>query len=231
MQNWTEVAAFCGMPYLIRDFDHLKKVVDGEVGEKIADRMIKEIGLRPIAYFARGPRHLTTNRPIISPDDLDGIILRVPPVPISVMTWEALGAKPTPMTFSEVFTALQQGTVEAQENPFALIYSAGFYEVQEYVNLTGHVIGWVYVVLGEKKFQSLSQKHQGIILKAGRAMQDYYEGLFLQREELLRSKLEERGMQMVKSDVMAFQKKAGDAVSKNLSGAILPLYQEIISIE
>ena len=230
MQNWTEITAFCGMPYLIRDFDHLKQVVNGPVGEKIATKMKEEIGLRPLAYFARGPRHLTANRPIKTPEDLQGIILRVPSVPISVKTWEALGAKPTPMTFSEVFTALQQGTVEAQENPFALIQSAGFYEVQKYVNLTGHVIGWVYVVIGEEQFESLKPQHQQIILEAGIAMQEYHEKLFLEQEEKLRKSLEERGMEFVEVDVQAFQQKASQAVISNIPDRLIPLYKQIISM-
>ncbi len=230
MQNWIDEAAFCGMPYLIRDLDHLKQVVKGPVGDRIAQNMIEKIGLRPLAYFARGPRHLTSNRPIKHPDDLNGMILRVPPVNISVKTWEALGAKPTPMTFSEVFTALQQGTVQGQENPFALIYSAGFYEVQDYVNLTGHVIGWVYVVLGEKQFQSLSKKHQQIILQAAAEMQDYHEREFLKQEENLRKLLEDKGMEMVEVDLRAFQERASNAVIQNIAESVKPMYYEIINM-
>lgn len=228
MQNWAEITAFSGMPYLIRDLDHLKEVVEGPIGDKIADEMVENIGLRPLAYFARGPRHLTSNRPIRTPADLQGIILRVPSVPISVKTWEALGAKPTPMTFSEVFTALQQGTVEAQENPFALIHSAGFYEVQKYVNLTSHVIGWVYVVIGEEQFQALSPQNRQIILAAGKAMQAYHEKLFVDQEERLRKSLQEQGMEFVEVDVEAFQKKASQSVMANIPERLKPLYEEII---
>ena len=72
-----------------------------------------------------------------------------------------MGAKPTPMAFSEVFTSLQQGTIEAQENPFAMIQAAGFAEVQDYINLTGHVMSWVYPVVGEKQFQALPEDPAG----------------------------------------------------------------------
>lgn len=227
MQVWADITSFCGMPYLLRDFDHLKDVVGGPAGKRIADEMIAKIHLRPLAYFARGARHLTSNRPIRSPDDLKGMILRVPTVPISVKTWEALGAKPTPMTFSEVFTALQQGTVEGQENPFALIYSAGFAEVQRYVNLTGHVIGWVYVVIGEERFRSLSPDDQQLVLRAGKAMQDYHEKIFFRQERLLRERLEAQGMQFIETDVNAFRLRAREAVMKNLSPSLRAFYQEI----
>ena len=230
MQNWAQITAFSGMPYLIRDFDHLNEVVTGPIGDKIAAAMISKMGLRPLAYFARGPRHLTSNRPIRTPDDLQGIILRVPSVPVSVKTWEALGAKPTPMTFSEVFTALQQGTVEAQENPFALIHTAGFYEVQKYVNLTGHVIGWVYVMIGEEQFQELKPEHQEVILQAGEAMQEYHEKLFLEQEESLRKSLKEKGMEFIEVDMEAFQKKAAAAVLENIAEPLKPMYKEIINM-
>ena len=231
MQNWAHITAFCAIPYLIRNSEHLKKVVEGEVGDAIAAQMIQKIGLRPIAYFERGARNLTSNRPIREPKDLKGIILRVPNVPIFVKTWQALGAKPTPMTFSEVFTALQQGTVEAQENPFALINSAGFYEVQKYVDLTQHVIGWVYVVIGEKKFESLPEQYQVDILEAGKEMQYYHQQLFQQEEQQLKQTLQNKGMTFIEVDKEAFQQKARSAVLESLSPALQEIYYKIESIQ
>lgn len=212
MQNWAKLTAFCAIPYLIRDSEHLKKVAGGEIGKLIEQNMIDEIGLRPIAYFERGARHLTSNRPIKTPEDLNGIILRVPNVPVFVKVWEALGAKPTPMTFSEVFTALQQGTVEAQENPYSFIYTSGFYEVQDYINLTRHVIGWVYVVIGEDKFQSLPKDIQDILIEAGQEMQDYHQSLFHEEEMELERILKEKGMTFVEADTDQFRKRSRKAV-------------------
>lgn len=227
MQNWAGITALLAVPYLIRDSEHLKQVVEGKTGQEIADEMIQKIGVRPVGYFERGPRHLTSNRPITAPEDLDGIILRVPNVPLFVQVWQALGAKPTPMTFSEVFTALQQGTVEAQENPFALIYSAGLYEVQEYLNLTRHVTSWIYVVIGEKQFQALPKDLQENVLAAGQLMQQYHEREFLKQEEYLRHQLEEKGMQFIQPDVEAFRKKAEAAVLEALPETYRPLYKKI----
>jgi tripartite ATP-independent transporter DctP family solute receptor len=227
MQNWAEITSFCGTPYLIKDFDHLDRVLASEVGEQMASEMIEKIGLRPLAYLTRGPRHLTTNRPIKSPDDLNGLIMRVPPVPLSVAVWEALGAKPTPMAFSEVFTSLQSGTVEAQENPFSLIQSAGFHEVQDYVNLTGHVIGWIYVVIGEKRFNKLSAEHQGIVTKAGQAMHEYHQREFFKQEEAIKKDLMAKGMEMVEVDGAAFQKIASEVVVAKLPEHLVPAYNKI----
>ncbi|MCK5700099.1 MAG: TRAP transporter substrate-binding protein [Cyclobacteriaceae bacterium] len=227
MQNWSKITVFCAVPYLIKNSDHLKKVVDGPVGQRISAEMIKNIGLRPIAYFERGARNLTSNRPISTPEDLKGIILRVPNVPIFVKTWTELGAKPTPMTLSEVFTALQQGTVEAQENPYALINSAGFYEVQKYVNLTEHVIGWVYVVIGEEKFQSLPVDLQEVIINAGKLTQEYHQKIFKAEEKYLREELERKGMIIQTVDKVAFQEKASRAVKESLPGELIEVYENI----
>lgn len=227
MQNWSKITAFCAVPYLIKNSRHLKKVVDGPIGQQISLEMIREIGLRPVAYFERGARNLTSNRPIVTPDDLNGIILRVPNVPLFVKTWTALGAKPTPMTFSEVFTALQQGTVEAQENPYALINSAGFYEVQKYVNLTEHVIGWVYVVIGENKFQSLPKELQEVIINAGKLTQEYHQEIFRAEEKHLLQELERKGMIIQTTDKAAFQEKASQVVKDNLPGELLNVYEKI----
>ncbi|EDY84813.1 TRAP transporter solute receptor, DctP family [Verrucomicrobiia bacterium DG1235] len=227
MQNWTPFAAFCGMPYLIKDLEQLRSVADGPAGATIAAEIEKSVGLVPLGYYVRGPRHLTANRPIRTPADLKGIILRVPSVPISIAVWNALGAKATPMAFSEVFTSLQSGAIEAQENPFALINSAGFAEVQSHVNLTSHVVGWVYVLIGKKQLEALPPELQEAVLEAGRRMQTYHQKLFLESEAQLRADLESKGMQMVEVDNAAFQAIAASAVAAEIPEAIRPLYQKI----
>jgi TRAP-type transport system periplasmic protein len=230
MQNWAGITALLAVPYLIRDSEHLNLVVEGAIGDEIAAEMIKKIGLRPVGYFERGPRHLTSNRPITAPSDLGGMILRVPNVPLFVKVWQALGAKPTPMTFSEVFTALQQGTVEAQENPYALVYSAGLFEVQKYLNLTQHVTSWIYVVIGEKQFRNLPPDLQGKVLQAGKLMQQYHEREFVKQEKFLRQQLESRGMIFIEPDLDAFRLKAEAAVLEALPEEYRPLYRKITEL-
>lgn len=231
LQNWTPLAGLCGVPYAIRDSDHLAKVADGPIGQQIEEEILAKVGLRPIAWFERGARNLTSNRPIRHPDDLQGMILRVPNVPIYVKTWQHLGAKPTPMAFGEVFTALQQGTVQAQENPCALILSAGFYEVQECCNLTEHVIGWVYVVLGEKQFQELPLDLQEIVLEAGKEIQQFHQELFQQARVELVEQLKQRGMTFVEVDRDAFKQRACQAVLAALHDEQKDLYQQIVAVE
>ncbi len=231
LQNWTPVAGLCAVPYAIRDSAHLARVAGGPIGQGIEQRVLKQVGLRPLAWFERGARNLTTNRPVRHPDDLKGMILRVPNVPLFIKTWQQLGAKPTPMAFSEVFTALQQGTVHAQENPYALILSAGFPEVQRYCNLTEHVIGWVYVVIGERQFQSLPADLQQVMLDAAAAMQTAHQVLFQQAQAELVEKLKSRGMEFIAVDREAFKERARDAVLDALTDEQKEGYLEMIATQ
>ena len=105
------------VPHLFESSDALRNTAGGEVGKEIEKEIAEKANLLPITWFERGPRHLTSNRPILKPDDLNGLKLRVPNVPLFLKVWDALGAKPIPMSFGEVFTSLQQNTIEAQENP------------------------------------------------------------------------------------------------------------------
>jgi TRAP-type transport system periplasmic protein len=211
LENWSlPYAILCATPYAIRDSDHLQKVAGGPIGKEIEEHIIQVAGLKPLAWFERGARNLTTNMPIRHPDDLNGLIIRVPNVSLYVATWSALGAKPTPMSFSEVFTALQQSTIHGQENPFALIRNAGLYEVQRYCNLTEHVKGWAYVVMGNKKFESMPPDLQQIILESAEIMQAYEHELYLEQEELDYQFLKEKGMEFIEVDKAAFEKLASE---------------------
>lgn len=227
LTNWFEVATFCELPFLIEDPANMVRYIDGPLGKQIEEEMIKKTGLRAVAHFQRGPRHLTSNRPIKHPNDLNGLIIRVPNVPSFVSTWKALGAKPTPMAFSEVFTSLQSGTIEAQENPFAMINDAGFAEVQKYVNLTGHVVSWVYAVMGEKQFQKLPPDLQEIFLQAGRDMQAYERRLFLENENKVQEELKAKGMEFIEVDKEAFQKKCEKAIYDSLSPEMQQIYNQL----
>jgi TRAP-type transport system periplasmic protein len=227
LQNWCNLAAFTDMPFLLRDTVHLQKLADGEIGKSIEKIIHEQTGLRIICYFQRGPRYLTSNRPIQNPSDLKGLIVRVPNVPSYVTAWQALGAKPTPMAFSEVFTSLQQGTVEAQENPLAMIRSANFSEVQSYLNLTEHVISWVYVVIGERQFMKMPEEYRQIFLETARDMQAYEHRLFLEKEKHLWQELKDAGMKFNEVDNDAFRKIGSEAIYKSLDDEMKHYYLKI----
>ncbi len=227
LQNWAPKAAMMAVPYAFRDSEQLRKAVEGDIGKEIETQIEAQTGLVPIAWFERGPRQLTSNRPIKKPSDLNGLRLRVPNVPLFVDTWQALGAKPTPMAFSEVFTALQQGTIDAQENPLSLIESASFDEVQDYVNLTDHVLSWIYVVIGKQKLESMPEDLQKVVLDAADKMQNYEEKLFAEDQQRLEQALKDAGMEFVEVDKEAFTEKAKPAVKASLSEEQQKLYEAI----
>lgn len=227
LQNWAPKAAMMAVPYAFRDSEHMRKAVEGEIGKEIEAQIEAQTGLVPIAWFERGPRELTSNRPIKKPSDLNGLRLRVPNVPLFVDTWQALGAKPTPMAFSEVFTALQQGTIDAQENPLSLIESASFDEVQDYVNMTDHVRSWIYVVIGKNKLESMPEDLQKVVLDAADKMQSYEEELFAKDQQRLEQALKDAGMEFVEVDQQAFADKAKPAIEASLNEEQQKLYQAI----
>jgi TRAP-type transport system periplasmic protein len=227
LANWIEIVVFSEMPFLLRDSTDMLALINGPVGQRMNKEMREQTGIRPMGFFQRGPRHLTSNRPIRHPDDLNGLIIRVPSVPSFVTAWESLGAKPTPMAFSEVFTSLQQGTIEAQENPFAMINSAGFAEVQDYLNLTAHVISWTYPVIGEKQYQNFPDDIKVIFDQAARDMQEYEHQLFIKNERSVQSELKNKGMTFVEVDKESFGEKCRETIFKSLSPEMQKIYEEI----
>ena len=229
LQNWAPMAALLAVPYAYSSLEDMDSVAGGEIGDQIEAQIVERAQIRPIAYFARGPRNLTSNRPIKSPDDLNNLKMRVPNVPLFVDVWSALGAQPTPMAFSEVFTSLQNGTIEAQENPLALIKSASFAEVQDYVNLTEHVRSWIYLTISEMAFGNLSAEDQEAVLEAGRRTQAYERELFLADEKQLVADLEAAGMEFVEVDHAAFAAKAKDAVLANVNADIQPVVEDLFA--
>lgn len=132
------------------------KAYDGEVGQMARERLIRDARIRPMTYWEVGFRHLLNNKnPITDLNSLSNIKFRVQPNPVHLASWKALGTNPTPITWSELFTALQQGVVDGTENPFENIIGARLYEVQKYLTLTGHGFEMTSWLMGEEFYQSL----------------------------------------------------------------------------
>jgi TRAP-type transport system periplasmic protein len=231
LQNWAPMAALLAVPYAYPTLEAMDEVASGDIGKQVEAEILSNAQIRPIAYFARGPRNLTSNREIVTPDDLQGLKLRVPNVPLFVKTWGALGAAPTPMAFSEVFTSLQNGTIDAQENPLALIESANFNEVQKFVNKTEHVRSWIYLTISELTWSQLSPEDQQAVMEAAQAAQAYERELFLADEERLMQSLQEKGMTFVDSDKAAFAAKSRDPVLANVSAEIKPVVEQLFAAQ
>ncbi|MBP1156738.1 MULTISPECIES: TRAP transporter substrate-binding protein [unclassified Paenibacillus] len=155
------------LPFLFSSENQVDEFLKGSVGQEILNSGTSK-GYTGLSYMELGFRNITNSkREIKSVKDLQDIKIRVTENPLTVDTWNALGAKPTPMAFTELFTALQQGTVDAQENPYGQIAASKFYEVQKYLSKTHHTYNPAPFIIGKKFMDSLSEEDRQIILKAG----------------------------------------------------------------
>lgn len=154
------------LPFIVPSEKAADAIFDGPIGAKLADALEKK-GIKLLAYYENGFRQLTNSaRPVKSPADLKGLKIRTMQNPIHLEAFRAMGANPTPMPFSEVFTAMQQKTIDGQENPIPTIWLSKFYEVQKYVSLTGHVYGPHIMLIGKKLWDSFPADDQKIIAAA-----------------------------------------------------------------
>ena len=199
------------LPYVFRDANHQRKVMSGPVGQLIKDRFSKDTGMFLIggAYFAA--RHLTTkDKEVKSPGDLKGLRIRVPQIPAMVATWKALGASPTPINFTELFTALQQGTVDAQENPYSLILMNSFFEVQKYLIQTYHVLPMRFFFMNDKLWIRLSKEDQTLFVKTWEEEAVNIEKMFMENEQKWLDQLKGKGMKVVAVDTKPFREAVKD---------------------
>ena len=186
MSSEADLFGVFEMPYLVKDRAHMGRIEKEVFWSKLAPEAEKK-GLKVIAVWENGYRHITNSkRPINTPDDLKGIKLRVPEGKWRVKMFQAYGANPSPMKFSEVFTALQTGVMDGQENPFTQIFSAKFQEVQKYLSLTGHVYTPAYLTVGAKKWESLPADVRKVLEDTARETQAFvYEKAAKDDEDLL----------------------------------------------
>lgn len=191
------------MPYIIKDRDHMRRV-QGALGDTF-QQAANDKGYRIIGYFENGFRHITNNtRPINKPEDLAGVKLRTPKGAWRVKMFTLYGANPTPMAFSEVFTALQTGVIDGQENPYAQIASAKFQEVQKYLSITGHVYTPAYVLVSEKHWQKLPEDVRAALEECGTETQDFVYDTAAQLEIDLLKVIEDAGVEVNTADNAAF---------------------------
>src|SRR4249919_1936589 len=152
-----------GAPYMFRDFDHWKKFstspLFAQLGEGYKE---KSGGNKVVAITYYGERHVTSNKAINKPEDMKGLKIRVPDAPLYTMFPRAVGANPTPIAFAEVYLALQNGTVDAQENPLPTIDAKKFYEVQKYIVLTGHITDALLTIVAAGTWSKLAPADQKI---------------------------------------------------------------------
>lgn len=193
------------LPYIFRNSEHAYKVLDGEIGQELAASLPSK-ELRLLAYWENGFRHITNSRkPIVTPKDLEGIKIRVPENSTYVDTFDEWNVNVTAMAFGELYTSLQQKTIDGQENPLALIATNKFYEAQKYLSLTGHFYGPAHVLISEHTWKKLSAEMQDAIQKAAEEARDYERQILSDRNDEYLEKLQEEGMEINEVDTQVFR--------------------------
>ncbi|WP_240349310.1 TRAP transporter substrate-binding protein [Halomonas binhaiensis] len=186
------------LPYVIRSPEDAKTLTHGKVGQEMVDNTLRDAGVRILGWAYSGCRRLTNSeRPVANPEDLKGMSIRVPKNEIMIAAYQAWGVNPNPLAWSETFTALQQGVVDGQDNPYITINAMKFYEVQKYVTDSCYVFSMEPLIIGEGMFQSLDESQQQAVLEAGKeATEHSYEYLLAQEDAIKKSLVDEHGMEI-----------------------------------
>jgi tripartite ATP-independent transporter DctP family solute receptor len=226
--NFVPQFGVVDMPFLFRDSEHAYKVLDGPIGDKLfAD--LEPQGWKGLAWAERGFRNLTNNkRPINKPEDVAGLKIRLMQNPIYVDSFKALGANAVPMAWTEALTALQQHTIDGQENPLNVIVSFKLYESQKYLAITRHAYAPAPIIMSMMTWKKLTPAQQSAVLKAAREAAQYERDYDNQNEAGWLKELADKGMVITKPDLSAFLKAVkpvydtySDKFGKDLINAIL----------
>ncbi len=230
MSNWAPLADLMAAPYAYKNEEHIQKVLSSDVGDKIK-KQIEDSGFKPLMYQLRTPRNLTSNKPISTPEEARGLKLRLSNTPLAIKCWEAVGANVNVMALNEVFTALNQGVIDSQENPYDMIYNSSFYEVQKYANETEHVVGYLFFIVGEKQFNALPEEMQKQVLEAASESQEVINKLYFDTKNDYKQKLIEKGM-MINEDVDkdAFRKAMEPAIKEYFDADSYKIYEKVVEL-
>ncbi len=201
-------------PYMLRDFDHWQAYFDSDLFEEHREGFTDATGHEILAPTYYGARHVTANRPIETPEDMQGLRIRVPDAPLYTLFPRTMGASPTPIAFAEVYLALQQGVVDAQENPLPTIQAQRFYEVQDYISLTGHIRNSLLTVVSGGVWDGLSEEDREIFREvfeeaAVNASQEIVES----EQRLVDTFREMEGTEIVEVDVTPFMEAMQEALT------------------
>lgn len=198
--------------YLYRDLDHMYRVLTGPIGQKYWEKLAEKSGIRVLDVWYLGTRQLNLTKKagvVRRPEDLKGIKLRMPNVEAWLDVGRALGAKPTPLGFGEVYMALKTGTIDGQDNPLPTDFSAKFYEVTHYIVLTDHMLGYITPIINEKLWKEMSEKYRVYIKHAIQVARFNMNQIVLEQEASLLGKFQkEFGMEVIIPDKKAFMENA-----------------------
>ena len=211
---WVPEAAVVSQPYVVKDFDHLLRIMDSDWGQGVQATMSKEHNWKILDSWYLGSRQTTSNKPINSIADFKGLKLRVPNAQANLDFVKNAGGSPVPMAFSEVYLALQTNSVDGQENPLPIIGQNKFYEVQKYLALTSHILNDSSVIISNSRYDSLNGQQQAWLDAAIAAGGKIHTGEAMKSESSLIAFFEEQGMTVTRPDQAEF------------SAAMAPVYKE-----
>jgi tripartite ATP-independent transporter DctP family solute receptor len=207
--------AVMSAPFLFPGYDAVDKVYKGKIGEKLNEALVKNGNLRILGLSRRGARLLTASKPIPTPAEVKGLKLRVPEIPQWVTIWKELGALPTPVAWPEVFTALQTGVVNGQENPIMQIYEGKLYEVQKFVMMTEHISSYFHWVANEKFLQGLSPANRKLVGDVVKSAADWGSTKQVEKAAELRAIMEKQyGVKFIEVDKPKFTQAARPAIER-----------------
>lgn len=197
MAGWDPAFSVPGLPYTFADRDAALDALNGEFGQRLLDKA-EIFGLKGLGWMENGIRNITSNNVAVhNPEDLAGIKIRTMQVEAHMDAFKAMGANPTPMSFNEVYSALQQGVVDAQENPLGHIYSSRFYEVQDYLTLSGHVYSTHMVLTNPDFYASLEDSERELIDSALERAIDYQQEVIASEEQEQLAAIKAAGVKVV----------------------------------
>ncbi|MBY6005260.1 DctP family TRAP transporter solute-binding subunit [Salipiger bermudensis] len=192
------------MPYAWSAREQAFAALDGDLGTALAE-LLDSKGIKVLGWWENGFRNITNNvRPIVKPEDLAGLKIRVTPDKVRLATFEGLGAEPAPLSFGELYSALQQGLFDAQENPLAIIYASSFFEVQKYVSLSEHIWGAATLTMSNATWDKISPEDQEIVMEAATSWGLKQREMVANANDQLIADLEEKGMAFNEVDKAAF---------------------------
>jgi tripartite ATP-independent transporter DctP family solute receptor len=222
-------AEIFNFPFIFRDLDHFYRVVDGPVGRRVARRIEEELDVVVLGYWFSGERNTwNAERPIEVPADLKGLKIRVIPTPILIETFNALGAQATPMSFGELYSALEQGVVDGAETDHVDLYQERFYEVTQYVSYTRHLYLAVGLVFSRKLYDKLPADIQQAVLKAGEASVRAEREAMARMTEEAHQELMARGIQFNDVDRDAFLEAVQEVYANNADRVGgMPMIEEV----
>lgn len=200
LSSWIPDVGILNLPFLFEDSDHVRSVLDGEIGDLLSSK-VEEEGALVLAWWENGFRSITNSKnEIKEPADLKGMKIRTPEGEVFIDTFKTLGALPTPISFGELYSALQLGTVDAQENPPAHIITQRYYEVQDFVSRTNHIHISTPILMNKKAFERMPEEYQIIVkdtaIELAAVHTDMIEDLESEQWELI----EENGMKILDVD-------------------------------